>query len=196
MSLTTGPGMKEIKRIGADFYQFNSQKREPNIWKIFHIYFLSAFQLLFALFVQSLFQFAWSSGQLTESSDKLMQQWEYDLWTKWKDKFREPSAGLVFINRYLHKIWLRSKYLQHFVPRKQVTRVKGFSRLWMRNGQGCMQRMPKCVAQREAWWDWKWWTNWLSLLHKCLPEIPFYELWIFNGKTSKIQYKRETRRSI
>ena len=33
MSLTTGPGMKEIKRIGADFYQFNSQKREPNIWK-------------------------------------------------------------------------------------------------------------------------------------------------------------------
>ena len=31
VSLTTGPGMKEIKRIGADFYQFNSQKREPNI---------------------------------------------------------------------------------------------------------------------------------------------------------------------
>ena len=33
VSLTTGPGMKEIKRIGADFYQFNSQKREPNIRK-------------------------------------------------------------------------------------------------------------------------------------------------------------------
>lgn len=127
VSLTTGPGMKEIKRIGADFYQFNSQKREPNIWKIFHIYSLSAFQLLFALFVQSLFQFAWSSGQLTESSDKLMQQWEYDLWTKWKDKFREPSAGLVFINKYLHKIWLRWKYLQHFVwPESRTYPVFGW----------------------------------------------------------------------
>ena len=58
---------------------------------------LSTF-LLFALFVQSLFQFAWSSGQLTESLDKLMQQWEYDLWAKWKDKFREHS-DLVLINK-------------------------------------------------------------------------------------------------
>ena len=91
VSLTTGPKMKEIKRMEADFYQFNSHDRESVQYST---NFSFSTRPLFALFVQSLFHFAWSSGQLTESSDKLMQQWEYNLWTKWND-FIEPS-GLVF----------------------------------------------------------------------------------------------------